>query len=263
MDYREQYKKHCSLFWRKSGPFGVFLVLRACQWYYGNIGFRFICPDCKRFLNHRAKWSCSACDHINGIGDGGVFGLIFGGNLRSFMHQCRRCREEPDSVQCPNRACNKKISLDSRATTNNTAVLVDLISDTLVLVGEIAKIAAPEVEKENLRRAQRAQKEYDRETTLEDIRFKTQLESELGKLYQAARKRREWQRGTGNASIGGKMDQKRQKITELEQELDARMASEEASETVLRERAEQHKDNPRMLEKIQAWIEDWQARHIP
>jgi hypothetical protein len=255
MNYRDQYREHVSQFWKRIGPFGVLLPLRVYEWLTVGPRFSFACSYCHIFIPSTLKWTCP-CGHRNGCES--LLGI--GWQRNTFLDCCAKCGGRSDSIRCPNRACNRTILVDDGCTAGGTAIIhsdFNLIDDACELLAEVAKAAVPVIALGAQFVAERFHTEIKRELTLEEIRFKTRVAEELGKLAEATRTRRTARRGESESNTRSHV-----KEQELERELAARMAVEEAGTSVLRKMRERYKDDPIKLKKIQAWIAEWQVNHI-
>lgn len=72
----------------------IFLVIEILAAYYLLVPVRWDCPGCKRRLNNRVRWRCSAC---------GATCFKF-----SFLHRCGNfdCLAVPKAYECPHEDCH-------------------------------------------------------------------------------------------------------------------------------------------------------------
>lgn len=244
MNYREQYKRHI-----RTRPFLFRLFFHS--------DFRFTCPHCRRFIDPDGKWKCGTCDHINGKGETPL-GLLFGGNIRSFLSRCGKCREEPASIRCPNRQCGKAISLDGRGTSHRPAVLVDFVTDAIDLVAEVAKVAVTGLQQtvEIIEKSP----EFQHAVKMSELELAREVEEALGSVYEAKLKRVATQRQI--EELGRPRRPFESNHAELRRVMHDEFAADEAVAEVVREYREKYGPGSPITEKVQIVTQRWRESKI-
>lgn len=220
-------------------------------------GFRLTCTDCKRFIDARSKWTCGACDHINGGQD--LFGLLFGGNFTSFLRHCPKCREEPSAVRCP--SCKKAVFLDSRRSEDTIATPFSFLGSAAELAGEALKGAASLAKEAEPLVVEIFGRGFEHGWKMNELQFAKELEEALAAVYESKLRRvKTEQEIKGLRTLKGTSDSNRD---ELRQTIHKEFASDEAVADVRREYAKKFKADAHMMKKFDLVSARWRESKIP